>query len=261
MLRRIRRHRLPGRDYLSATMSSGKFCASCGAPLSPTAKFCHRCGAPTDGSGSARTGAKEPGAPATQVLPWAVAAIALLCLLAFIVGQNWSRGATAPPADNAGSPARAVDISQMSPQERADRLFQRVMTYVSDGKTDSVQFFVPMAIQSVLALAPLDAHRRYDLGLLAMVAGDPVMASAQADTILAAHPTHLLGLTLGMRIAGMRSDTAARRQYADRLLAAIDRERATRLPEYADHAPDIDAAAREAAGGPTLPLAPPTRPR
>ena len=234
-------------------MSSGKFCASCGAPLSPTAKFCHRCGTSIGGAGTP--------APATPVLPWAVAAIALLCLFAFIVGQNWNRGATTSSADSAGAPARAVDISQMSPEERADRLFQRVMQYVSDGKTDSVQFFVPMAIQSVLALAPLDAHRRYDLGLLAMVAGDPVMASAQADTILAAHPTHLLGLTLGMRIAGMRSDTAARRQYADRLLASLDRERATRLPEYADHAPDIDAAAREAAGGPALPLAPPTPPR
>jgi hypothetical protein len=234
-------------------MSSGKFCTSCGSPLSATAKFCHRCGAPVGGSATQ--------VPATPFLPWAVAAIALLCLLAFIVGQNWNRGAARPATSVAESPARAVDISQMSPQERADRLFQRVMQYVSDGKTDSVQFFVPMAIQSVLALAPLDAHRRYDLGLLAMVAGDPALASAQADTILAGHPTHLLGLTLGMRIAGMRSDTTARRRYADRLLAALDRERAARLPEYADHAPDIDAAVREAAGGPTLPLAPPTRPR
>ena len=244
-------------------MSSGRFCAACGAPLSPTAKFCHRCGAPTVGSDGApgRAPSGAAGAPATQVLPWAVAAIALLCLLAFIVGQNWDRGTARPTAGVAESPARAVDISQMSPEERADRLFQRVMTYVSDGKTDSVQFFVPMAIQSVLALAPLDAHRRYDLGLLAMVAGDATMAGAQADTILAAHPTPLLGLTLGRRIAGMRCDTAARRQYADRLLAALDRERAARLPEYVDHAPDIDAAAREAAGGPSVPLAPPTRPR
>jgi hypothetical protein len=232
-------------------MSPGNFCTSCGAPLSATAKFCHRCGTSVGGSSI------HPSA--TQSLPWAVAAIALLCLLAFIVGQNWRRGA--PPSNVADSPARAVDISQMSPEERADRLFQRVMQYVSDGKTDSVQFFAPMAIQSVLALAPLDAHRRYDLGLLAMVAGDAAMASAQADSILAAHPTHLLGLTLGMRIAGMRSDTAARRRFADRLLAALDRERAARLSEYADHAPDIDAAVREAAGGPTLPLAPPANPR
>jgi hypothetical protein len=250
-------------------MSPGKdrFCTTCGAPLSVTAKFCHRCGTSVEGS-TAPTGpgaidyrASDPRASGTQLLPWAVAAIALLCLLAFIVGQNWNRGATRPRAGVAEAPGRAVDISQMSPEERADRLFQRVMQYVSDGKTDSVRFFAPMAIQSVLALAPLDAHRRYDLGLLAMVAGDAAMASAQADTILAANPTHLLGLTLGMRLAGMRGDTAARRRYADRLLDALDRERATRLPEYADHAPDIDAAAREAAGGPTLPLAPPTRPR
>jgi hypothetical protein len=193
------------------------------------------------------------------MLPWAVAGIAVLSLLAFIVGQNFRRGAAPTAAPVAASPARAVDISRMSPEERADRLFQRVMEYVSQGRTDSVQFFAPMAIQSMLALAPLDAHRRYDLGLLAMVTGDATMATAQADSILAVRPTHLLGLTLGMRIAGMRSDSLARRRYAERLLAALDQERAARLPEYADHAPDIDAAAREAAGGPTLPLAPPPR--
>lgn len=231
-------------------MSSGRFCTACGAPLTATAKFCHRCGTPTDGS------ARH--APAATLLPWAIAGIALLSLLAFIVGQNFRRGA-APVAPVAEAPGRAVDISRMSPEERADRLFQRVMEYVSQGRTDSVQFFAPMAIQSMLALAPLDAHRRYDLGLLAMVTGDAAMATAQADSILSARPTHLLGLTLGMRIAGMRSDAAARRAFAERLLAALDRERATGLPEYTDHAPDIEAAAREAAGGPTLPLAPPPR--
>ena len=241
-------------------MSPGneRFCTACGAPLAATAKFCHRCGTPVGGAG-APAGPRGP--LGNTLLPWSVAAIALLSLLAFIVGQNWRRAAPTAGGAAAGAPQRAVDISQMSPEERADRLFQRVMQYTSDGRTDSVQFFVPMAIQSMLALAPLDAHRRYDLGLLAMVAGDAAMASAQADSILAAHPTHLLGLTLAMRIAGMRSDTLARRTYAERLLAALDRERAARLPEYVDHAPDIDAAAREAAGGPALPLAPTKTPR
>jgi hypothetical protein len=235
-------------------MSSSRFCVSCGAPLSATAKFCHRCGTPVGGGAA---GGRGPSA--APVLPWAVAGIALLSLLAFIVGQAWRRDAAPSATAAAESPARAVDISQMSPEERADRLFQRVMQYTSDGRTDSVQFFAPMAIQSMLALAPLDAHRRYDLGLLAMVAGDAALASAQADSILSANPDHLLGLTLGMRLAGMRGDSLARRTFAGRLLAVLDRERATRLPEYADHAPDIDAAAREASGGPTVPLTPPRR--
>jgi hypothetical protein len=198
---------------------------------------------------------------ASSLLPWSVAGIALLCLLAFIVGQNF-RKAPAPAAAPAagpfagaagGAPGRAPDISAMGPEERADRLFQRVMTYVAEGKSDSVQFFSPMAIQSMQALAPLDAHRRYDLGLLGMVSGDAAMARAQADSILAAAPNHLLGLVLAMRTAGMQLDSTARRGYATRFVEVVDRERASGKQEYVDHGPDIDAALREARGGATAP--------
>ena len=201
-------------------------------------------------------GAGGAASSASTVLPWTVAGIALLCLLAFIVGQNF-RKAPAPAAAPAagpvagGAPGRAPDISQMGPEERADRLFQRVMTYVGEGKTDSVQFFSPMAIQSMQALAPLDAHRRYDLGLLGMVSGDAAMARAQADSILSAAPNHLLGLVLAMRTAGMQLDSTARRGYAARFIEVVDRERASGKQEYVDHGPDIDAALREARGGTT----------
>lgn len=229
-------------------MTASRFCTACGTPLRDGVRFCHRCGTPTDGS------APRPAAPVggstQQVLPWAVAGIALLCLLAFIVGQNIGRSRPGAAAAAAGPVAagegRAPDISQMSPAERADRLFQRVMTYVSEGKSDSVAFFAPMAIQSQLALAPLDAHRRYDLGLLGMVSGDGAMARAQADTILKEAPDHLLGLILAMRSAGMVGDRAARERFAKHLTDVADRERAKRLTEYLDHDPDITAALREA---------------
>jgi hypothetical protein len=236
-------------------MSSARFCPACGASLDAAARFCHRCGTAADGSApTARTATPAQGA--STVLPWTVAGIALLCLLAFIVGQNFRKAPPAAPAPNApfagaqgGTPGRAPDISQMGPEERADRLFQRVMTYVAEGKTDSVQFFSPMAIQSMLALAPLDAHRRYDLGLLGMVSGDAAMARAQADSILMTTPDHLLGLILAMRTAGMQLDTLAKNRHAARLAAVVDRERAKNLTEYIDHGPDIDAALRESRGG------------
>lgn len=239
-----------------------KHCSACGAPLTPSARFCHRCGTAVgaaDASAPAAAGPRAAGGPPAgsssfggQALPWTVAGIALLCLLAFIVGQNWqrSRVASAPPVaqDPIGGPGtgpRAVDISQMSPDERADRLFNRVMTYVGEGKDDSVRFFAPMAIQSFEALQPLNAHRRYDLGLLGVVSGEASMARAQADSILAEQPSHLLGLILGMRSAGVQMDTLARRRYADRFESALAAERAKRLPEYLDHSPDIDAAVRD----------------
>lgn len=241
-------------------MSASRFCPACGAEVRPAARFCHRCGAGMDGQRPAAGGGGAGGAAssASTVLPWTVAGIALLCLLAFIVGQNF-RKAPAPAAAPAagpvagGAPGRAPDISQMGPEERADRLFQRVMTYVGEGKTDSVQFFSPMAIQSMQALAPLDAHRRYDLGLLGMVSGDAAMARAQADSILSAAPNHLLGLILAMRTAGMQLDSAARRGYVTRFIEVVDRERASGKQEYVDHGPDIDAALREARGGASTP--------
>lgn len=239
-----------------------KHCSACGAPLTPSARFCHRCGTaigatdaagPTAGARATGGNPSGTGSFGGQALPWTVAGIALLCLLAFIVGQNWqrSRAATASPVAQAplggpGTGPRAVDISQMSPDERADRLFNRVMTYVGEGKDDSVRFFAPMAIQSFEALQPLNAHRRYDLGLLGVVSGDAPMARAQADSILAEQPTHLLGLILGMRAAGVQMDTLARRRYAERFEASLAAERAKRLPEYLDHSPDIDAAVRDA---------------
>ncbi len=244
-------------------MTNQRFCTSCGASTRESAKFCHRCGAPSDGS--ARPAATAGATGTGQVLPWAVAGIALLCLLAFVVGQTFGRGPAPAGAPPIGAPApaegRAPDISQMGPEERADRLFQRVMTYVAEGKSDSVAFFAPMAIQSQLALAPLDAHRRYDLGLLGMVSGDGAMAGAQADTILAANPDHLLGLILAMRSAGMRADAAGRARIAAKLMAVVDVERAKRLPEYVDHDPDITAALKEAANpsAPSSLVAPPPR--
>ncbi|MFM8910100.1 MAG: zinc ribbon domain-containing protein [Gemmatimonadota bacterium] len=211
-------------------MSASRFCPACGAEVRPAARFCHRCGAGMDGQrpagagGGASTGTTGgTSGGASNILPWSVAGIALLCLLAFIVGQNFRKTPAAPAAaagpfagaaGSGGAPGRAPDISQMGPEERADRLFQRVMTYVAEGKSDSVQFFSPMAIQSMQALAPLDAHRRYDLGLLGMVSGDAAMARAQADSILSAAPNHLLGLVLAMRTAGMQLDSTARRGYA-----------------------------------------------
>lgn len=235
-------------------MTNTRFCTNCGAEIRAAAKFCQRCGTNTDGGVRPVIGGPRAAGPQV-VLPWVVAGIALLSLLAFIVGQNFRRPVSAPAATEvATAPGRAPDISQMSPSERADRLFQRVMEYVAAGKTDSVQFFAPMAIQSQLALAPLDAHRRYDLGLLGMVSGDAIMARAQADTILAAQPDHLLGLILAMRTAGMQLDSAARGRFASHLMRVVDRERARGLPEYSDHDPDITAAVREAGNpvGPTI---------
>jgi hypothetical protein len=194
---------------------------------------------------------------AASVLPWGVAAIALLALVAFLAGQRFG-GSRAPSAVSpvpdapfaSGAPQgdapRAPDISNLSPRERADRLFDRVMRLSSEGKTDSVRFFAPMALSVYQSLGPLDADLRYDFGRVAEVAGAAEIARAQADSILASDSTHLLGLVLGARAAQLRGDSAAARIFSRRLLAAEPSESAKKLPEYERHQGDILEALAEA---------------
>jgi len=203
-------------------------------------------------------------APATgSSLPWIVAAIALVCMLAFFAGNTYrskkSSTLDAPqnalpqaglddraPAEAGGeTPVRAPDISQLSPQERADRLFNRVMILNSQGKSDSVSFFAPMALESYRLLSPMNADQRYDMGRIAEVAGAIPLAGAQADTILQQNPTHLLGLILAAQVAALEKQPAKKAAFAKRLLAALKSETAKKLPEYDRHQDDITTAIAE----------------
>jgi len=144
--------------------------------------------------------------------------------------------------DNGGQAVRAPDISQLSPEERADRLFNRVMLLSSQGKSDSVLFFAPMALESYRLLSPMNADQRYDMGRIAEVAGAYPLAAAQADTILQQNPTHLLGLILAGRIAALEKDAGKQAAFTKRLLAAVPSETAKKLPEYDRHRADITEA-------------------
>jgi len=124
------------------------------------------------------------------------------------------RGQVGSDATPAGSEEiRGPDISALSPQERADRLFNRVMLLNTQGKNDSVMFFAPMAISAYEMLSPLNADQRYDMGRIAEVAGALSLAKAQADTILRSSPNHLLGLILASRIALLGGDSLASKKY------------------------------------------------
>lgn len=218
-------------------------CGACDAPLSPGAKFCHRCGTPAGAAG------RNDQRSFSSALPWAVAAIALVALVALVAGQRFGRARvdaaqTAPPDQGApfaggATGGRAPDISNLSPADAAIRLYDRIMGMHERGKTDSVQLFAPMAIAAYGMIDQLDLDQRYDLGRIAAVSGDETTARAQADTILARHPNHLLGLILAANAAKMRKDTAAEQKYRDQLAASAASERAKQLPEYTTHVNDI----------------------
>jgi hypothetical protein len=134
------------------------------------------------------------------------------------------------------------DISNLTPADAAIRLYNRVMAMHERGRADSVQLFAPMAMAAYEMIEKLDLDQRYDLGRIAAVSGDEARARAEADTILAQQPNHLLGLILAADAARMRKDAAAARTYRDRFVSAAPTERAKQLPEYTTHANDITAA-------------------
>jgi hypothetical protein len=221
------------------------------------ARYCHRCGTPAGATGGA------PARGLASVLPWAVAALALVSLIALVVGQRFGartaaagsatevldgangQGTTvisAPDSPPAGVMPRAPDISQLTPGQRAERLYDRIMRENEGGHPENVRAFLPMAIEAYRMIAPLNLDQRYDLGRIAEVGGDTTLARAEADSILRERPTHLLGLILGAKAARMVGNEPHAKQFDARLVSVAPRERSAALPEYLLHKNDIDAA-------------------
>jgi len=137
---------------------------------------------------------------------------------------------------------RGPDISQLTPRERADRLYDRIMGLQQRGRTDSIQFFAQMAIPAYQMVQPLDAGARYAMGRIAEAAGLADFAQAQADTILREEPTHLLGLVLAIRAARLAGNESTATAAERRLIAAEPAERRRNRAEYTRHRDEIDAA-------------------
>jgi hypothetical protein len=182
-----------------------------------------------------------------------VAAIAMLALIALVAGQRFganrsdggSVSAEAPPDPNP-QVMRAPDISQLTPSERATRLYDRLMAYNEAGKQDSLRIFAPMGIAAYEMLGALDLGGRYDLGRIGEISGDVNLATAQADSILRQNPNHLLGLILAAHAARLRNRPDDERRYYQRLVAAEPTERPKQLGEYITHERDIITALDEA---------------
>ena len=233
--------------------ASGRFCSSCGASLlprqcegcraelSPQARFCHRCGRPAAGGAT----------PArSERTAWIFAGTLSVLLVALIVYKVVADkpAPTVPAMGNAGAIAEASppggggpapDISQMTPRERFDRLFNRIMSAAERRDSAEVQRFTPMALGAYAQLDRFDADARYHAAVLYLQTGDTRSAAALADTILAENPGHLFGYIVRGSAAQMIGDRPAleraRRDFAGHWPA----ESASAKPEYQDHAPVI----------------------
>lgn len=239
----------------TSSSQASRYCASCGARLH--GPFCSECGAATN---------RPPGAPQRAIWPYMLVVALLLALVGTIVMTE--RRAAAPPtvagAASGAAPAgvgqaalgaagldaapgsEPVDLSTLTPVERFDRLFDRVMRADEGGDTATVTTFAPMALAAFDMLPAPDADARFHAGLIKIATGDFAGAAALAAAIAAAQPTHLFGILLKGRIAEQQQNptalAAARREF----LAAYPAEIAAARPEYPGHQVIIDRFRQEA---------------
>jgi hypothetical protein len=184
--------------------------------------------------------APTPAGGLADRMPWIIAGVAGLALIAVIIVVVGKQGGGPPDQGAAANmpfdPNRGTtDITNMSPREAADRLFNRVMTAAEAGDTGQVAFFGPMTIQAYGNATPLDIDARLHIGMIQLLLGNPAGAKAEADTIARESGTHLFGLILRARAAEAEGNTAAARQAYTQMVDNWQAERAKQLDEYGQH--------------------------
>jgi hypothetical protein len=144
-------------------------------------------------------------------------------------------GPEAPFAAGGAGAGPPPDISNMSPRERFDRLYNRVMQAAESGDEATVTTFTPMALSAYGMLDTIDADARFHAALIKLHTGDVPGANALADSILAQSPGHLFGYIVRGTVARFNKDDAGlKRSYAD-FLAHYDAEQKAARREYGEH--------------------------
>ena len=216
--------------------------------MAADARFCSSCGA------TVRTG---PGLGRNERLLWfggGGLVVALVGAVALAVTRG--SGGTVPPAAAAeaplaggGSGAAPPDISNLSPRERFDKLFDRIMRAAEANDGNTVTSFAPMALGAYQMLDSVDADARYHAALIMLHTGDVAGAKALADTIVKTQPGHLFGYVIRGTIARFEKDTRTLNQSYRDFLAHYEAETKAKRPEYEAHPRAIAeflTAAREA---------------
>jgi hypothetical protein len=245
----------------------GRFCDQCGSEIQAGGKFCSSCGAKVLGAsapaasargpvatgsgagGRARRGGGEGGQPAErktaaaevvsgQNLPWWIAGAAMFALIT-VVGLSMVRpGPRAGPTAGSGAATTGgapPDISQMSPLEAADRLFNRVMTSVSAGDSAAAQQFLPMAIAAYDRARPLNHDGLFHLSMLNRTAGNLEAALDNALEIVEEDENHLLGLAAAAEAEVELGELEEAEGHYRRIVEIYDQESQRALDEYQMH--------------------------
>lgn len=140
----------------------------------------------------------------------------------------------------------------MTPRERFDRLYNRIMRAAESGDENTVTTFAPMAVQAYALLDQVDVDARYHLALIQLHSGALPGARAQADSIEVMIPGHLFGYMVQGAVARYQKNQVALAAIYRGFLAHYAAEQQSGRPEYAEHTRALEefaAAARAATAG------------
>jgi hypothetical protein len=189
---------------------------------------------------------------------WLVAGTICLLLVAGIAYKVSSEGSgpAAPDMANVGSSTGAAassglsgpapDISAMTPRERFDRLYDRIMRAAGTGDSAEVQRFTPMALGAYEQLDARDIDARYHAATLYGQVQRWPAALALADTILAESPGHLFAYIIRGEAGRARNDSRLLAQAQRDFRANYDSALRSKRVEYLEHKPVIDQFKNEA---------------
>ena len=226
----------PASGNFCSTCGTALQCPGCGSTLSPGSRFCSSCGKAAAATAPSRS----------ERAPWIIAGVSLAGLLAaalVMVARQSPDVAPAPgiataSASQDGEPA--PDISNMTPRERFNRLYNRVMRAAQGGDEATVSRFTPMALAAYAQLDTVDSDARYHAALLKVHTGNVGESRALADTILAVDPGHLFGYVVRGTVARFQKDEKElSRAYAG-FLKRYEPEMKLNRPEYSEHQRSLD---------------------
>ncbi len=155
-------------------------------------------------------------------------------------------GSSTGAAANGGLSGPAPDISAMTPRERFDRLYDRIMRAAGIGDSAEVQRFTPMALGAYQQLEARDIDARYHAAMLHAQVRQWPAALALADTILAESPGHLFAYVIRGEVARARNDSRLLAQAQRDFRANYDSALRSKRVEYLEHKPVIDEFKAEA---------------
>jgi hypothetical protein len=150
-------------------------------------------------------------------------------------------GAATGIENSGGAPVGpAPDISAMTPRQRFDRLFNRIMQAAERRDSAEVRRFTPMALGAYDQLDSRDADARYHAAVLHLQVGSFDAARALADTILIESPHHLFGYVVRGEVAELQGADQPLRQARRDFLAQYASQMATKRVEYLEHQPVLE---------------------